>query len=81
MEGTRARRRFGHAGTRARGHANSDGTRARRARHLTDSSKNRYFYLHLTDKGRTTLVPKMEFLVFIVNFGRQRLSRLCGSLK
>ena len=28
MEGTRARRMFGHAGTRARGHANIDGTRA-----------------------------------------------------
>ena len=41
MEGTRARRKFGHAGTRARGHANIEGTRARRARrarHLTDST-------------------------------------------
>ena len=37
MEGTRARRKFGHAGTRTRGHANIEGTRARRARHLTDS--------------------------------------------
>ena len=46
MEGTRARRKFGHTGTRARGHANIDGTRARRARrarHLTDSAREGSF--------------------------------------
>ena len=28
-------------------------------------SQNRSFYLHLTDKGRTTLVQKIEFMVFL----------------
>ena len=31
-------------------------------------SQNRSFYLHLTDKGRTTLVQKIEFLVFFCKF-------------
>ena len=35
-------------------------------------SQNRSFYLHLTDKGRTSLVQKWNSWSFFVNFGGQR---------
>ena len=57
IEGTRARRKFRHAGTRARGHADIEGTRARRARHLTDSNK---FNSH---SGCLRSLPKESILV------------------
>ena len=39
-------------------------------------SKNRSFYLHLTDKGRATLVQRIEFLVFFCKFSCTKVEPL-----